>query len=234
MFLVDQFDSGLLDSTERTYFAAGVSKYYQHVTALYESKRIHSFVKEFASLSLDSIHPGSAKSVSSHTGFSFHHFVPPPANHSLSSLLPQDLREREDILLRLFNASVKTCFFQSAYSALVQLKGKSVQHSCLTTFITSVVAENQAGLLVSLPFVELHKEVDEILVSLCQKMLNIATSPPYHQVLYSWRISRGDFRGAATILYDRLQRLQTSSTSLQDPEDESVAQCFLMLINALA
>lgn len=48
------------------------------------------------------------------------------------------------------------------------------------------------------------------------------------------RIHRNNFRGAASILYERLQRLKTTSSKFQDPADDSLVQCYLMIINTLS
>ena len=97
-----------------------------------------------------------------------------------------------------------------------------------------MVAQSQTTELLKFPFVGLTDSVDTILTSLCQKTLNIASGPPYHQILYSFRISRNNFRGAASILHERLQRLKTTSTKIHDPADESLTQCYLMIINTLS
>jgi len=97
-----------------------------------------------------------------------------------------------------------------------------------------MVAQSQTTELLKFPFVGLTDSVDNILTSLCQKTLNLASGPPYHQILYSFRISRNNFRGAASILHERLQRLKTTSTKIHDPADESLTQCYLMIINTLS
>jgi hypothetical protein len=97
-----------------------------------------------------------------------------------------------------------------------------------------MVAQQQTTQLLKLPFVDLADEVDDILSSLCHKTLNLAQGPPYHQILYSFRIARNNFRGAASILYERLQRLKTTSSKYHDPTDESLTQCYLMIINTLS
>jgi hypothetical protein len=97
-----------------------------------------------------------------------------------------------------------------------------------------MVGQWQVAALLKFPFVGLSNDVDNILASLCQKTLNLASGPPYHQILYSFRISRNNFRGAASILYERLQRLKTTSSKIHDPADESLIQCYLMIINTLS
>lgn len=97
-----------------------------------------------------------------------------------------------------------------------------------------MISQSQAAELLKFPFVALAEDVDAILSSLCQKTLNLASGPPYHQILYSFRISRNNFRGAASILHERLQRLKTTSSRIHDPADESLMQCYLMIINSLS
>lgn len=97
-----------------------------------------------------------------------------------------------------------------------------------------MISQSQAAELLKFPFVGLADDVDAILSSLCQKTLNLASGPPYHQILYSFRISRNNFRGAASILHERLQRLKTTSSKIHDPADESLMQCYLMIINSLS
>jgi DNA repair protein RAD51/nuclear pore complex protein Nup160 len=97
-----------------------------------------------------------------------------------------------------------------------------------------MVSQHQATQLLKFPFVGLADEVDDTLSSLCQKTLSLSSGPPYHQILYSFRIARNNFRGAASIMHERLQRLKTTSSKHQDPGDDSLAQCYLMIINTLS
>jgi hypothetical protein len=108
------------------------------------------------------------------------------------------------------------------------------KHSSLQTLITSMVSQQQAAQMLRYPFVGLADEVDTILSSLCQKTLNLISGPPYHQTLYSFRIARNNFRGAASILHERLQRLTSTSSKHHDPSDNSLTQCYLMIINTLS
>lgn len=97
-----------------------------------------------------------------------------------------------------------------------------------------MVSQHLATQLLKFPFVGLSDEVDNILSAQCQKTLNLVSGPPYYQILYSFRISRNNFRGAASILHERLQRLKTTSSKHHDPADESLTQCYLMIINTLS
>jgi hypothetical protein len=97
-----------------------------------------------------------------------------------------------------------------------------------------MVSQQQAAQLLRFPFVDVADEVDDILSSLCQKTLNLSSGPPYHQILYSFRIRRNNFRGAASVMHERLQRLKSTSSKHHDPGDESLTQCYLMIINTLS
>lgn len=99
-----------------------------------------------------------------------------------------------------------------------------------------MISQNRTTQLLSFPFVGLADTVDAILASLAHKTLTItpAKGPQYHLIAYSFRLLRHDYRGAATILYDRLQRLKSSSQQLADPRDTSVVDTYLMIINTLS
>ncbi len=83
-----------------------------------------------------------------------------------------------------------------------------------------MIAASQTPALIRLPFATnptLHHHLDATLASLAAKTVDLEHGPPYHTALYAWRLARNDFRGAAVVLHQRLQRLQastdTSSTS---------------------
>jgi hypothetical protein len=97
-----------------------------------------------------------------------------------------------------------------------------------------MIQQSQGDALLKYPFVGLVDDVDAILVSQCRKTLNLTSGPPYYHILYSFRISRNNFRGAASILYERLQRLKSTSSQVHNPADESLQQCYLMIINTLS
>ncbi len=80
--------------------------------------------------------------------------------------------------------------------------------------------------------------MDEILAQKCQSIVDVTIGVPYHKILYAWRIKRSDFRGAATISLERLQRLQQSGDGDKMIGDDSletpVTKQYIALINALS
>lgn len=205
MFSIEEVDSAnLVTEIERSSFSDGLARYYSHIVGLFEKAKAYSYVADFAQLGLRSLNGR------------------------------EDEGLRTDLLQRLFTASIQTSMFEQAYSAMTRHSDAALKHSDLQTLITSMVSQSQATGLLRFPFVGLADDVDAILSSLCQKTLNLASGPPYHQILYSFRISRNNFRGAASILHERLQRLKTTSSKVHDPADESLTQCYLMIINTLS
>ncbi|KAF2745213.1 hypothetical protein M011DRAFT_469915 [Sporormia fimetaria CBS 119925] len=195
--------SSLIPPEQRDSFSEGLPRYYNHVLSLFERYKSYAYVVDFAHLGLQ----------------------------CLQGTENEELRT--DLLTRLFHASIKTSRFDDAYSAMTRHTNAARRSSALQTLITSMISASQTSKLLSYPFLSLTQEVDSILLSLCYKTLNISSGPPYHLILYSFRIRRNDFRGAASILHDRLQRLKSSSSQVHDPRDERMAQCYLMIINTL-
>ncbi|KAF2266808.1 hypothetical protein CC78DRAFT_491191 [Lojkania enalia] len=206
MFSIDDADElNFIPPDDRESFSDGLPRYYQHVLGLFEKVKAYSFVAEFAQLALRSFVGSEGEAL------------------------------RSELLSRLFNASIQTSKFDEAYSALTRHTDASLRRASLQTLITAMVRQQQTDSLVKFPFVGLVEDVDAILQHLCQTaLLNITSGPPYHQILHAFRISRNDFRGAASALYDRLQRLKTTSSSVHDPAGESLIQCYLMIINTLS
>ncbi|KAJ4353301.1 uncharacterized protein N0V89_005028 [Didymosphaeria variabile] len=204
-FSVDMADTArLVPETEQDLFSDGLPKYYSHVLGLFEKAKAYSFMADYARLGLNSM-----------IGF-------------------EDEILRTELLQRLFTASIQTSRFEEAYTAMTRHSDSALKLSSLKSLVTSMVAQAQTAALLKFPLVGLVEEMDTILSDLCQKTLNIGSGPPYHQILYSFRVSRGNFRGAATILYERLQRLKSTSSKIHDPADESLIHCYLMIINALS
>lgn len=219
-FAIDMADSArLVPEHEQDLFSEGLPRYYSHILGLFEKVQAYSFMADFARLGLSSI-MGS-----------------------------QDEKLKTELLQRLLTASLQTSKFEEAYTTMTRLSNAALyvtprckkmranftrKRSALQSIITSMIAQGQTTALLKFPFVGLTEDVDTILSNLCSKILNLGSGPPYHQILYAFRISRGNFRGAATILHDRLQRLKSTSTQIHDPADESLIQCYLMIINALS
>lgn len=196
--------STLLDIVSVDCFHNGLPKYFQHVLSIFEQVRSFSHVADFASLALQTL------------------------ESELSEQDPEYNVLRTDLLSRLFHASLKTCRFDEAYSALTRYKDVALQRSALNSLITTVLAASgpgSTGLKQILHFPtslvpNLASYVDETLVSLAKKQSSFNSfletennkwtdsTPDFQRILQAYRIARADYRGAAEIAYRNVQRLR--------------------------
>jgi nuclear pore complex protein Nup160 len=208
----DYRSAGYLDETERNLLNAGIPEYYSHIVTLFDKAKNYSFVIDFARLSLQFIKPGNEEHVT---------------------------QLRTEMHSRLFNAALHTSQYDLAHSTLALFTDTPLQHSSLRTLVTKMCESSYTSELVELPFIGLQDTVDQILAQKCQSIVEVTVGVPYHKILYAWRIKRGDFRGAASISLDRLQKLQQAGDGdkalggehgLETP----VTKQYVALINALS
>ena len=234
--------AGLLAPDEENYFRAGLSQYYQHVAAIYQKPGVFSYVADFAAEALKHVH-GAANLDSDLARIDGKKSITDsPAmdkiNNTMDEIRLIKIRDiRSDIASRLFSALVKTGRFREAYDAL-QKCNEDLRRANLRLLVETCIKQDAVPALLDLPFsAELAADADAALLSLAKRSLASTSSAtkPHHQILYAFRTQRGDFRGAAEILYEHLERLRHSgSQQYQDPEDETALQAYLLLINTLA
>lgn len=207
---MDRHSAGLLDDTEWNLLNNGLPRYYAHIVALYEKQRAYSYVIEFARLSLQFAESSVADVASVKT----------------------------DMLSRLFTASTAILRFDLAYSTLLSMMDKALQGSCLKRLVEKMCETSHNAELVALPFSNLQSAVDEILKEKCERTKDVARGIQYHQILYAWRINHGDYRGAATIQLDRLQKLKKAGEgdhlTGDDVLETPVTRAYLLLLNTLS
>ncbi|TGJ88161.1 hypothetical protein E0Z10_g536 [Xylaria hypoxylon] len=201
---------GLLDDDEWNLLFNGMARYYAHIVALYEKHKAYSYVVDFARLALQFINTKTKD----------------------ADLL------RTEIQGRLFSGATAISRFELAHSTLVAMKDRALQHSSLRTLIQKMCDNLHNAELVQLSFPGLQSAVDEILAQRCQDTMDVVTGVPYHQILYSWRIKRNNYRGAASIILDRIQKLRLlgegDQFTSEDVLDTVITRQYLMLINVLS
>jgi hypothetical protein len=111
------------------------------------------------------------------------------------------------------------------------MQNKQLQKSNLSALLSRLIEQDKVVLLLALPFTDLADEVDSTLQSLVHKNItSLATK--YYAVLYSYRLSRSNLRGAAQAAFERLRRLKADNRA--EPGNPKVLNAYLILINALA
>ncbi|KAH1499648.1 hypothetical protein LV164_001133 [Aspergillus fumigatus] len=204
-----EMSSTLLDIVSVDCFHNGLPKYFQHILSIFEQARSFSHVADFASLALQAL-----------------------ASENRDEKDPERINMRTDLLSRLFYASLKTCQFDLAYSAMSRYEDHALQRSALSSLITAILNASGPGLsglqqilhfpTSLLPNIATH--VDDTLVSLARKQTSFNslleagtkwadTTPDYQRILQAYRVARNDYRGAAEIAYRNVQRLRHARDS---------------------
>ena len=207
----DRHSCGLLGDTEWNLLNKGQAQYYAHIVALYETQRAYSFVVDFARLALQFLGASAAEDTDT---------------------------TKTDLLSRQFNAALATSQFELAHTSLLSLRDDAMRHSSLRKLVDKMCETQHSIELVALPFPGMQQEVEEMLLHRCKGTMDVLQGFPYHQVLYAWRIKRSNYRGAASVLLDRIQKLKLAGEGDKitgdDVLDTPVTRQYLLLINALS
>ena len=174
-----------------------------------------------------------------------------PSSASVTSVTSADeAGTKAEMLSRLFTAALALSRFDVAHSALLATPDAALRHAGLRRLVERMAERRETAALIALPFPGLRDAVDDVLSQRCAAATELETAraasgpasaggpPPWHQILYAWRVARDDHRGAAAVLLDRLRKLQRAGEGDKlvgdDVLDTPVTRTYLMLINALA
>ncbi|OCT52313.1 hypothetical protein CLCR_07914 [Cladophialophora carrionii] len=216
--------AGLLSTIEAECFNNGIPMYLVHVMTLFETAKAYNEAAQFAHQALDALQHGQKEPVSNF---------------------------RAEVLSRLFNAELKLSRYEKAYTALVQLSDPALQRSSVTTLVDAILnsdlsisgPEGAVRVLQSLPWAmypHLARHMDQHLVSLTKKQSTTSVWAlgnrrlDYLSIMHAIRLSQGDYRGAVTVLYDRLKAIRKSGRARHDPRGTALRHVLLALINLMA
>ncbi|KAG5519470.1 hypothetical protein PMAC_002097 [Pneumocystis sp. 'macacae'] len=144
--------------------------------------------------------------------------------------------EKEDLYNKMFQAYIDAKMYDNAYLILLQFQSYENKCDSLYKLVDMMCGENLSERLCEYSFLGLSDEFDSILDFRAQNMIDVRTNPCYHKILYSWRVKQGNFRGAASIMYHRLQRLRSSSLikGAGNQEQIDIIEGYLALLSALS
>ncbi len=221
--------AGLLTVDDTDHFHNGTNRYLQHISTLFESAEAHSFAADFARLALAGL----------------------PHDHSERTVEHQD-----DILFSLFSAELHSSRYVPAYAALTELSNERLQESSAIAWVDAILgrrslprleATETIQLLQRLPL-DLHphiaRVIDDHLTTLARKQASgpghssriwsTYNGTDYSKILYALRVGRHDYRGAISVLMDRLHMIKKSSQARNDPRATVLRLTLLALINTLS
>ncbi|KAJ9660297.1 hypothetical protein H2198_002605 [Neophaeococcomyces mojaviensis] len=223
---LEEVSAGLLTEEEAACFNSGLPKYFAHILSLFEGQQASSEAIDFAHLALKALAPDKKE---------------PSSNF------------KQNILLRLFSAQLQCSKFDEAYQTLVQFTDPILQKASTIDLVDTMLnasssLSDTAGVvrkLQQLPLLDyphLATQVDNHLAFLAKKQTSIpsagglwlsSSTVDYLSILHALRLSRKDFRGAVTVLFDRLRIIQKSGRARSDPQATSLRHALLALMNAM-
>lgn len=240
----ERLDSRLLTAEEHHFFGEGPSKYFQHVAALFEKLKVFSYAADFAGLALQALGDPSAvnRNLADIDDRKRNHDSPAAqrVDDAMDEIhILQLQHDRDDILNRLFNALVLTGRFMEAYEAVKGIAKPAPKQTNLKKLIETCVKQDAVPTLLEMDFEgDLAIDADKALAELATRDLTLSASTPttpFYQILYAFRTQRGDFRGAAEVLYEHLERLRHSKDArVWDPEDDTLLHAYVLLVNTMA
>jgi len=223
-----ELSAGLLSMVEAGSFYNGLPLYLHHITTLFESVKAYNETSQFGHLTLEALQAGQKEPIPNF---------------------------RTEVLSRLVNSELKLSRYREAYDALVQLSDPALQRSYVAALIDAVLGspasvngpKSAVQLLQSLPWAmypDLARQLDQHLVTLAKKQTVTSTkvsdwsstsgSIDYLNIIHGIRVSHKDYRGAVTVLFDRLRFVRRSARARHDPQATALRQVLLALINAMA
>ncbi|OCH95867.1 hypothetical protein OBBRIDRAFT_744376 [Obba rivulosa] len=125
--------------------------------------------------------------------------------------------------------------FEDACTALVSTAYERLTRECISLLVYRMCEENAVERLMTLNFAGFADEVEDAL-SFKARNADPRVRPFYSRILYTWYISRGDYRNAAQTMYLRARKV---ATLMDDPSGffnvaELQLEAYVLALNALS
>lgn len=145
-----------------------------------------------------------------------------------------DDKSLAEVRQRLFSAALVAQDWPEAYLSL-DSELIAVRRDNIRRFVASLCEAGALDFFSSLPFVGVVEDVDAVLEQKARNMLDVRSKPMYHKILYAFRVRHGDFRGAGSIIYHRLQFLRNRShiKGFNVADHLEITEGYLAIINVL-
>ncbi|TFY82965.1 hypothetical protein EWM64_g1046 [Hericium alpestre] len=149
------------------------------------------------------------------------------------SVAPPDW-DTTELWFTIIKGSIELGYYDDAYVALMTTPHDKLRRECVRQFVYRICEEQAVQKLISFNFVGLADEVEECL-SFKARNADPRERPSYSRILYTWYITRGDYRNAALVMYQRARKLSVLSN---DPAQfayisEQTLESYTIAINAL-
>ncbi|KAF9092113.1 hypothetical protein BGX23_004603 [Mortierella sp. AD031] len=113
-------------------------------------------------------------------------------------------------LKQMFISALALRLYERAYQTMMQMTNEAVRKQHLRELVSTMCANNDGAQLSLFPFTGgLQEDVERMLLSKAQQS-SILSLPNYYRVLFAYHTYRGDFKKAATHMYEYARRLMGS------------------------
>ncbi|KAI0356677.1 hypothetical protein OH77DRAFT_1423630 [Trametes cingulata] len=125
--------------------------------------------------------------------------------------------------------------YEDAYTAMVSAPYERLKRECTSQLLYRMCEENAVDRLMALNFAGLADEVEDALAFKARNA-DPRIRPFYSRILYTWYVSRGDYRNAALTMYQRARKL---AALMGDPATfvelaELQLEAYLVAMNSLS
>lgn len=150
-----------------------------------------------------------------------------------------DTEKKIRVFELLFKAAVHSEDYEEAYNAIMELLYAQQSSEKLDENILALAKEmtlSSKGLrFCQYPFIGIAREVEQILESYLDN-IEMSSDPTlvkaFYQLLYCWRHERGDYRGAATVVYKQLQATK-EGLAAEESSHEELLELFTQVLNTM-
>jgi len=135
----------------------------------------------------------------------------------------------------IIQAKIQLCLFEDAYSALMECPHGDLKSQMIGLLVENICETGATHLFTDLSFAGATEQLESALTQKARDA-DCLDQPSYPYILYSWYLSKGDYRAAARTIYHYAQKLRDLGAdgprSLQLGKAESDA--YLLAMNALS
>ncbi|KAF7433113.1 hypothetical protein PC9H_005061 [Pleurotus ostreatus] len=108
--------------------------------------------------------------------------------------------------LTIIKGSVDLRLYDDAYESLMACPYEKLNRDCVTQLVYRMCEDDAVEKLISFNFGSLVDEVEDAL-SFKARNVDPRIRPYYSKILYTWHVTRGDYRSAASSMYLRARKL---------------------------
>ncbi|KAJ2503469.1 hypothetical protein GGH96_000259 [Coemansia sp. RSA 1972] len=164
--------------------------YYEHIAGLFEAAGYFAPAAQFSRRALASLQEESER----------------PDTDIPSAVR---LEHQQKLWFKIFHAELECNSYEAAYMAMMANPDLKLQLECLR-HLTGVLCErDNVAMLCRLSFPGLQEEIEHSLLFKARHS-DLLARPCYYKILYSFHVYRGNYRNAASAMYQYARRLGTA------------------------